>query len=266
MLPLYEENKESIVFLEKKSEHISPHLHKGMEMVYVTKGTLELGIRDNLYHMEKGDFALVFPDVIHHYQVFSEGENEAYYILALPALTEKYVTLLQKKMPKQPVIRADKLHEDISYAIKRLEDTGEGNRTIVQAYINIIVGRCLEFYELVDREDDEKDMVTQIVSYVSQNFKETITLPIMAKELGVSKFVLSRIFSGVFHTNFNQYLNEMRLNYAVALLEYTRQPITDICMNAGFESQRTFNRVFRERFKVTPREYRDRCQKGNDFT
>ena len=65
MLPLYEENKESIVFLEKKSEHISPHLHKGMEMVYVTKGTLELGIRDNLYHMEKGDFALVFPDVIH---------------------------------------------------------------------------------------------------------------------------------------------------------------------------------------------------------
>jgi len=28
-------------------------------------------------------------------------------------------------------------------------------------------------------------------------------------------------------------------------------------MDAGFESQRTFNRVFRERYKMTPREYRN---------
>lgn len=264
MLPLYEENKESIVFLEKKSEHISPHLHKGMELVYVTKGTLELGIGDNLYHMDTGDFAMIFPDVIHHYQVFTPGKNEAYYILILPALTEKYVSLLQKTIPIEPVIAADKLHEDIPYALKRLKEAGDTNRTIAQAFINLIVGRGLESYELVEREEDEKDIVTQIVSYISQNFKESITLPSMAKELGVSKFVLSRVFSGVFHTNFNRYLNEIRLDYAVALLEYTQQTITEICMNSGFESQRTFNRVFKERYKRSPREYRDRCKKGND--
>ena len=32
--------------------------------------------------------------------------------------------------------------------------------------------------------------------------------------------------------------------------------ITDICLDAGFDSQRTFNRVFRERYRMTPREYR----------
>lgn len=42
-----------------------------------------------------------------------------------------------------------------------------------------------------------------------------------------------------------------------SLLEYTEQPITDVCLDAGFQSQRTFNRVFQEAYKMTPREYRN---------
>lgn len=40
-------------------------------------------------------------------------------------------------------------------------------------------------------------------------------------------------------------------------MECTGKSITDICLDAGVESQRTFNRVFRERYKVTSREYRN---------
>ena len=43
----------------------------------------------------------------------------------------------------------------------------------------------------------------------------------MAKDLGVSKYVLSRLFSKIFHRNFNQYLNDARLNYACHRLENT---------------------------------------------
>ena len=32
--------------------------------------------------------------------------------------------------------------------------------------------------------------------------------------------------------------------------------ITDIYLEAGFESQRTFNRAFRQRYGTTPSEYR----------
>ena len=37
----------------------------------------------------------------------------------------------------------------------------------------------------------------------------------------------------------------------------SRQNLQEINWNAGVESQRTFNRVFRERYKVTSREYRN---------
>ena len=50
--------------------------HNAIELVYVTQGELELGVGYELYHMEKGDFAIIFPDLIHHYQVFAKGKNE----------------------------------------------------------------------------------------------------------------------------------------------------------------------------------------------
>ena len=55
-----------------QGEAPAAHLHQAMELVYVIKGSLELGVGLELYHMEEGDIGLVFPDVIHHYQVFSE--------------------------------------------------------------------------------------------------------------------------------------------------------------------------------------------------
>ena len=94
------------------------------------------------------------------------------------------------------------------------------------------------------------------MTYLLSHFQETLTLGSVAENLGVNKFALSKIFSGVFHTNFNQYLNEIRLNYASSLLENTDMRITDIFLEAGFESQRTFNRVFRQRHGRTPGEYR----------
>lgn len=69
---IYEDTKEEIIAVQRKAKHQPPHLHQAMELVYVIKGSLELGVGLELYHMEEGDIGLVFPDVIHHYQVFSE--------------------------------------------------------------------------------------------------------------------------------------------------------------------------------------------------
>ena len=45
------------------------------------------------------------------------------------------------------------------------------------------------------------------------------------------------------------------------MLENTSDSITNICLDSGFESQRTFNRVFKERYKISPSDYRSTCVK-----
>ena len=79
----YVDTKEEIIAINRKSKHIEPHLHNALEIVCVTSGSLELGVGQELYHMEKGDIGFVFPDVIHHYQVLTPGVNKATYLIAV---------------------------------------------------------------------------------------------------------------------------------------------------------------------------------------
>ena len=60
----YENTNEEIIAVKRKPRHQPPHLHNAMEIVCVTKGTLELGVGQELYHMETGDIGVVFPDCL----------------------------------------------------------------------------------------------------------------------------------------------------------------------------------------------------------
>ena len=122
MFPVYEEKKENLHFRSKTSRHASPHLHNSIEFIYITEGTLELGMGQELYHMDKGDFAVIFPDVIHHYQVFSSGINRGWYLWAGMTLTGQFADTLQKSCPDNPVITSKNLHPDIRNAVKCLYD------------------------------------------------------------------------------------------------------------------------------------------------
>lgn len=261
MLPHYEDFRKNLEIYHGNSSHIRPHLHKSLECIYVTEGTLELGIGQELYHMEKHDFAMVFPELIHHYQVFDKRCCRAIYLLSAPPLFGQYHQTLKKLCPEMPVIPSGQVHPDIIYALQRLLDiTSEDEHTYAlwQAYTQIILARTLPQSRLVDKSTVESDdIIYHVVVYIAAHFTEDFSLTQMARDLGYSPYTLSRVFSSTFHCNFNSYLNNIRLDYACNLLLNTNQTITEAFENAGFGSQRTFNRIFRERYRMSPRDYRN---------
>ncbi|MBP3610239.1 MAG: helix-turn-helix transcriptional regulator [Lachnospiraceae bacterium] len=259
MIPAYESRKKEFFVEWKNSVHVPPHLHEAMELVYVTSGTLEFGIGPELYHMEEGDFAIVFPNVIHHYQVWGGRENRAIYVFVDAAAFPAYVNELWKFRPVYPVLCRDSLHDDVANSMKALAERNENNEMLARAYVQMILAHVFSEMDMMEKDtSDRDDIVYKSVEYVAKNFREDITLEKMAKELGVGKYVLSRMFSKTFHCNFSKYVNGIRLNYAAAILENSKELITNLCLECGFESQRTFNRVFKEKYKMTPREYRNR--------
>ena len=259
----YVNTKEEIIAVNKRSKHIEPHLHNAMEIVCVTRGTLELGVEQELYHMEKGDIGLVFPDIIHHYQVLKPGVNEATYLISSPFTAGKFADIMQSMAPEYPIIKAEKVEPEVYRVINAILETEQSDIIVAQAYLQIVLARCIGKLNLVEKSNvGSKDLIYQIVSYISANFRKKLSLDDMAKDLGVSKYVLSRLFSKTFHRNFNQYLNDTRLNYVCHRLENTHDSITNICLDSGFESQRTFNRVFKERYKISPSGYRNACTKN----
>ena len=110
---VYEDTKEEILAIERRAKHQLPHLHQTLELVYVMKGSLELGVGLELFHMEEGDIGLVFPDVIHHCQVFSEQYSEVLYINIPTRTLGTYEELLKRKAPVYPVIKYGELPSEI---------------------------------------------------------------------------------------------------------------------------------------------------------
>lgn len=259
MLAYYENRKDGVSVEWRKTVHVPPHLHEAIEIVYVTEGTIEMGVGQELYHMEKGDFGIIFPNVIHHYQAFDPGKNKTIYLFVEPSLLPAYTMQLQKFSPKVPIIKKDQVHPDIANTLKTLAQMEKRNTMLVQAYVQIILAHVFADMKMVDKHEiGSDDLIYNAVEYVAKNFRDPITLEQMASDLGVSKYTLSRMFAKTFHCNFSRYVNGVRLNHAASALEHSRESITNISYDCGFESQRTFNRVFKERYKLTPREYRQK--------
>ena len=256
----YEDHREPCIIFEITSQHFPPHIHRHIECLLLLSGTLELGIGQDFFHMEKGDFALVFPDLIHHYQVFEKGRRRSLFLLADPSCTGSVKLLSSKQCPENPVIRAADLHPDVRHAMRELlnEKDQEGLMEVRNILIQLILARTIPCYRMIPRETfGHPDLTFRTVEYIAGHFTEDLSLTDTAHALGVSPYELSRVFSGTFHTNFNQYVNQLRLDRAGELLRYTALSITDICFECGFESQRTFNRAFREYYRMSPREYRE---------
>ena len=177
LISLYEKKEESLHIVHKESVHFPPHLHSGMEIVYVTRGTLALGVGCELYPMEKGDFAIVFPNLIHHYQVFGKGKKEAFYLVPQISLTGCFMDDLRKYCPKNPVIKKKNVHPDILDAIVKLYNEENRSQVLEQAYIQIILARSMQCFELIPRESFESDdIIYRIVSYIG-NRKQKNHLP-----------------------------------------------------------------------------------------
>ena len=120
MLPFYEDTSSSYSILIEKCGHISPHLHQHLELVYVLSGSLELGIGQELYHMEQGDLAFIFPGLIRHMQVFSPGDNKALHILCAPGFIQAFSTELIESCPAIPILPAKSLHDECTYILGHL--------------------------------------------------------------------------------------------------------------------------------------------------
>lgn len=267
MRPLYHEIDSQLEFFTKKNTTLPPHLHKYMECIYVTEGYFRLQIGSEWKEMHPHDLAVIFPDVIHQFQVEEAMESHAIYVLGTPSLAGPFTGILQKYSPRNPVIRGEYLHPDISYAFHTLMESEQApyNFELQQAYFQILLARILPICDLVEKGELEfSDLTWQAASYISEHFMEEVSLSDMARKLCVSPYVLSRTFSGILHTSFNQYLNEIRLDYASHLLRTTDRSITSIFINSGFSSQTTFNRAFKEKYHMSPRDYRNQNQRTKE--
>lgn len=100
-----------------------------------------------------------------------------------------------------------------------------------------------------------------VLQFVHVHYLEDLTLDYVAQQMGLSNSYVTRMFREHTGVGFLQYIHRLRVSSAAHMLSTTDLPISDITFAAGFESFRTFARVFKEMKGQTPTQYRSLHQK-----
>lgn len=98
----------------------------------------------------------------------------------------------------------------------------------------------------------------QIASYAQQHFSEKLTIKKMADALNLSESYISHLFKEVTGYTVMSYVMDYRFIQAKSLIEMSSQskPLKEIALECGFESDAHFNRFFKKKTGLTPRQYR----------
>jgi YesN/AraC family two-component response regulator len=136
-----------------------------------------------------------------------------------------------------------------------------------------VLNKALSFQELSILTSNLVENITQAIatsSYsgnsqiirlaiqnVNENYKNKISLKTVANHLHTNPSYLSMLFKQEMGITFTDYLNQVRINRSCELLTNTSLNLIDVSLQAGFDDQSYFSKVFKKLKGVTPKSYRN---------
>ncbi len=107
-------------------------------------------------------------------------------------------------------------------------------------------------------EDDisESMRIQKILNFLQENYQKDIKLADVAAFVGMTEVLLSRFVKKRIGKKFIDYVIDFRLGIASRSLINSQKSIAVICSECGFNNLSNFNRVFKRRKGVTPKEFR----------
>ncbi len=241
------------------------HFHDDIELLYVFDGEFVITIENDTYQMQKDDFIIVNATKQHNYTMTKDSLVGSFMIASSRI----------KEMTKQTnlvfwcntVLDYNSSFEEIRRTIRDIVNEYVQDSTISMMRL---VSKHYELIYLVTKNflitnkdtyreeglDKDKVRIEKITRYINSNYGNKISLRDLSAKLFLSETYLSKYIKKHFGMNFLEYLNNYRLNHAVDDLMYLDIPITRVALENGFANVPTFNKLFKDRYKMTPSAYK----------
>jgi beta-xylosidase/AraC-like DNA-binding protein len=95
-----------------------------------------------------------------------------------------------------------------------------------------------------------------IVETVKREYTQPLSLEQLAKESYLSYNYLSKKFKDETGVVFREYVKAIRLEHAAEELRYSMTSVLKVALNNGFSSSKSFHKSFKERYGMTPKQFR----------
>lgn len=99
-------------------------------------------------------------------------------------------------------------------------------------------------------------VIDVLLDWIDNNLESRLDINTIARRAGYSKWHLQRIFKE--HTGYPlaEYIRAQKLQKSVERLTHSDEPILNVAISLGFDSQQSFNRSFKRQYGQAPGAWR----------
>lgn len=255
------------------------HKHNYIEIIYMCIGTTTHIIDgEHKIVLEQGDLLFLNKNSIH--EVMPASINDiAINFIVLPEFFDVAFRMMDEEnavrdfligslkqttsdnnymhFKLKDVIPAQNLIENMVWSLLNKQTD---NRQIIQTTMGLLLLELLRNTERMEQQDHnqyERKLVFTVLRQIEENYRN-VNLSQLAIEYNQPIYYLSKLVKQNTGQTFKELLQTKRLNQASYFLTSTKLSIADIISAVGYDNTSYFHRVFKERFFVTPKEYREK--------
>lgn len=244
-----------------QTDSVPMHWHDFYEIELVVSGSGVHTVNGTDYPWKTGEMHLIRltdfhkitldgPGMLHLIQIRPSHMPEAL-LKAISMGKGNLVTYLSRK----EFSAANALCLMIEEETSRMEENEE---TLVEHLLSALLALFFKSLCTHNAEEDNADdiLLSKIVIYISENFRENLSLEQIADRFFISKNYLCFYFKKHMNKTVMGYIKELRLEYAAKLVMTTSLKSIEICETCGYGSVSNFLRDFKKRYDLSPLEMR----------
>lgn len=270
-----------VVFDRTKSNFTYPvHIHPEFEINFIenAKGSRRI-VGDSIEEIDDLELCLIGNDKLEHGWIDYNCKSDEIHEITIQFHRDLFLeSLLNKKQfqslqvmfenAKKGIVFSNKVIEQVKDRIKALVNKSNAFDSVIELILilhelsNDKASRILSnstFTKETDTADSRR--VQKVITYLQKRYQEEIRLNDVAKYVGMSEAAFSRFMKKRTGRNFIEYLNDLRLGIASRQLVNTTKSIAEISFESGFNNISNFNRLFKKRKGLTPKEFRENYSK-----
>ena len=234
-----------------------PHIHDYFEIEIVMSGKAEELLNGIPIHLERGSAHILSTTDVHDltiiepldmYKFMINPNKNEHDIISSIIDNIGAVKFCEEELDEISVI-ADLL-------INEYENLRKNDNEIIYNLLHCLV----ILFSRKDKTDTQinnkinNQYIKAAVNYIMLNYTNNISSVDIAKHIDINPSYCSTLFKQITDTTVTEFITNMRLNRAFAMLRMGVSSVSQICYECGFNSPSNFLRAYKHKYGVSPYE------------
>lgn len=263
--------------IDENDPIINIHWHNEIEMVIIEDGECDCMINLENYKAYKGDIIIIKPLTLHSLTT-PRGKTMDWNTIIFDlnilksaitdgCLIKYFAPILNNEHELPKIIKKSSLgYDEILNCLKDIISTYSNKETAFELELKAKLFHLFALfykYELVVKNSSKKEISTDteykiksILNYIQEHYSENITIEDLSNISSFSEYHFMKFFKKHIGMTSVEYINNYRLERSAQLLSSTDKSIMEVSMDVGFNNVSYFNKLFKTKYKLTPKEFR----------